>query len=368
LRRTYALSWTKASLWRVDLDVANQEAVLLFNLGVLCDLCGSRSAGSIAYRDTIPDIMNRSKGARIVIRHLIFCVSLILVGVCVLAHGETTTVRSILESEGLKIEAAPLEEYLDLDLDAAAERDLRAEQTKVYGNVLCVKTLDGKHFRFNVDTGRLMSCFKEFGTPSDATVPKAGTEERWIAEEEALDIARDFLEALDVDIDLEEATVRASGFDSNQQPTSDSARWKIFKIRSYKGIACESHVSVAVSARSGRITQFRDLPLVVPKTLEQTVTREEAIETVKDFVEEKGTTFALLGGRRETTLYIVHPSNYWAVSDLRDVQTEPTTRLAWRLRIVRDHGPLISFDVDCVTGEIIGGGGTLTPQSAYEEH
>jgi hypothetical protein len=304
---------------------------------------------------------------------LVFTVSVILVGVCLLARGETTTVRSILESEGLKIEAAPLEEYLDLDLDAPAERDLRAEQTKVYGDVLCVKTLDGKLFRFNADTGRLLSCFRAFGTPSDATVPKPGTEERWIGKEEALAIARDFLEALDVDIDLERATVRGSGFDSKQQPTSDSARWEIFKIRTYKGIGCESHVSVSVSARSGRIIHFVDWPVVLPKTLEQTVTKEEAVQTVKDFLEKKGTTFDLLGGRRETTLYIVHPNNAWSRLDhghYRDhisLESEGTTRLAWRLRIVRDHGPLIGFYVDCATGEIIGGIGTLTPQSAYEE-
>jgi len=299
---------------------------------------------------------------------LVFTVSLILVGVCVLAHGETTTVRSILESEDLKIEAAPLEEYLDLDLDAAVDTDFAVKPSGVYGNTLPIRTLDGKVFIFSVDTGRLLACTKAFGTPSDATVPKPGTEERWIGKEEALAIARDLLEALDVDIDLEEATVRGTGFDSNQQPTSDSARWRVRKLRTYNGIACESHVSVAVSARSGRIIQFVDLPLVVPKTLEQTVTKEEAVQTVKDFVTEKGTTFALLGGRRETTLYIVHPSNYWAVSNLRDAQTQPTTRLAWRVRFVRDHGPLILFDVDCATGEIIGGIGTLTPQSVYEEH
>jgi len=301
------------------------------------------------------------------IRHRTLCVHLVLVGICLLAHGETTTVRSILESEGLKIKAGPLEKYLDLDLDAPAERDLRAEQSKVYGDVLCAKTLDGKHFRFSADTGRLLSCFREFGTPSDPTLPKPGAEERWIGKEEALAIARDFLEALDVDIDLEKATVRGSGFDSNQQPTSDNARWEIFKIRTYKGIACESHVMVSVSARSRRIIHFVDLPLVVPKTLEQIVTEEEAVETVKDFLDKKGSTFDLLGGKRETTLYIVRPNNRWTVSDLRDVQTEPTTRLAWRMRIVRDRGPDILFYVDCATGEIIGGAGTLTPQSAYHE-
>ena len=126
-------------------------------------------------------------------------------------------------------------------------------------------------------------------------------------------------------------------------------------------------MSVAVSARSGRIIRFVDLPLVVPKTFERRVPREEAIQVVKDFVENKGTTFDLLGGKRETTLYIVHPNNRWTVSDLRDVRTEPATRLAWRLRIVRDRAPDISFYVDCATGEIIGGAGTLTPQSAYRE-
>jgi hypothetical protein len=168
-----------------------------------------------------------------------------------------------------------------------------------------------------------------------------------------------------MDIDLADATVTGIHFDSNEQPTADTARWRVRKLRTYNGIACESQVSVAVSARSGRIIQFVDLPLVVPETLEKNVTQEEAIQTVKDFLAEKGSSFASLGGRRETTLYIVRPNNRWVVSDLRDVRTEARTRLAWQVRFVRDQAPDISFYVDCETGEIIGGFGTLTPQSAY---
>ena len=125
----------------------------------------------------------------------------------------------------------------------------------------------------------------------------------------------------------------------------------------YEGVRCYGKgLFVGVSAYSGAIRSFANYPVVVPSSMDQRLSSEQAQLAALAFLRTRFT-----GGRLDreghAELAIIHPNGCW--SDKTSLLPAGEPRLSWLVGFV--HSPddstraTVTVYVDCASGEIIGG-------------
>lgn len=137
-----------------------------------------------------------------------------------------------------------------------------------------------------------------------------------------------------------------------EQPESGS--WNFFARHVYKGIECFSCVSVVADIRTAQFTLIAHVPFVMPDSLEQKTTEEQAVKIAAGFVAEKGTAAEQIGVRRMITFV----NNAFSGERQEFLASPPRTRLCWIVEFkmpMGGHDHPLEVYVDCGSGEIVGG-------------
>lgn len=141
------------------------------------------------------------------------------------------------------------------------------------------------------------------------------------------------------------------------EPGSDSgeenAATQFYGIaqRSYRGFLCASGVDFFVDRRTGIITNIANLPFKMPKSLEENITRDEALEIATAFAKKKN----IYTDNSEVQQLITHTNEFWSVAEALLVSISPDTRLCWVINFKprdADHATVL---VACDNGSIAGG-------------
>jgi hypothetical protein len=176
-----------------------------------------------------------------------------------------------------------------------------------------------------------------------------------MSKEEALTLAKRFLDAVGIDRNVQDATV---GYGN---ASTKSANWSIRFYDRVNGIRCLSGVYINVAAFSDRIIFFREHPLLVPDSMEQKVTAQQAAETAIQFAAKQQPTPLEVKEEPELVIILMSAAPRGEGLDMSD-----KTRLCWEVRLkYKSNDQNVSgqqyppttpmFFVDTITGEVIAG-------------
>jgi hypothetical protein len=257
-----------------------------------------------------------------------------------IVEKKITRLGDILKELPSQSKASSLLEWFGLDPNFTVERasvhiSISGQQT------LGMRVGEERVLEIDCATGRIIS----YGSFEKEDYGKAIEGEKGIAKSDVIEKANAFLKALDLSDTVSESDFKLK-----------DGVWKAAVHRTYKGfLITDSYVSVEVSPWTGRIIQFRDTPLYIPKSVEQNVTKAQAAETAEEYARSKifpDPAVSVRGERSEVKQWIVYLSE--CPSNPEEGQhDEVDARLIWAVYVSNSlNRPLVVY-VDCATGEAL---------------
>jgi hypothetical protein len=277
-----------------------------------------------------------------------------------------STLGKFLERSGHRASINLLEKGLKLNPnDPLRQETFRKKAEAGIGSVEEAFLENGAYLRFSASTGELI----KYSLPPSEVRSVENTDKGPISKEEFLSrvhsVVKYFIPeataSSNVEFLINADAVRYQSSDQNQELSGvDSAApgpedyWEIQVRRRFRAFDCLSGIVIRANVRTGRIIMISNLPFVEPTTLNQRISKEQAIQIGIKLAQDKGIRFS----RVETSQLVVHPNNLWDISDLQMLSTSSHTRLCWLVRFVNENmqsSRPVDILVDCETGIIDGG-------------
>lgn len=154
------------------------------------------------------------------------------------------------------------------------------------------------------------------------------------------------LEGLKCEIDPEGVQQRRGPM----QDKSSSGSWHLNARRIYKGVECLSGIMMSVDIQSGRIVSIVNFPFYPPDSMEEVITKEEALAIAVELTKGKGIEPGDINIRKMLT----HPYN----PNRQGGNFSSKSVLCWvasfGMPIGEHHKHPTSLDIDIRTGELLG--------------
>ncbi len=258
------------------------------------------------------------------------------------------TVGALMRQSGLTDTLTFISKYLGISENAALDSEYEYPRKKINAGLLKFKTTDGHVLTVDPKSGRLL----RYVRLDRAKVPEGIGLKDALPESKALEIAQDFFAGQGIEIEPRTLRVTFRNIDGNPDPTLDHASWEIHFSRMYQDIHTDSHARLHVAAYRGEIVSFMDWPLMPPSTMDQNVSAEEALQTVKSFAAERGLTYERI---EDPVLFVTRQNNRWEIDDLSTLEFKDESCLSWKVPLSNNTCNEYVVFVNASNGKIVGG-------------
>ncbi len=272
----------------------------------------------------------------------------------------TGTLGEIAEKLGVKDRLLKVAELFALDFEKQAIVKPSGERVLF----LRIEMAYEKRLTFRGEKLELISYVRSPGDPDEFILPNL-THKDAVDRDEARRTAQAVVNALEIDEDLGQCPGDLDDHWTTTGKENDlvGANWTFDVFRRYQGIEGAGFVSVMVSAYSGIVRGFSQMPVIPPETMEVKVDEAQARDIVVRFARERGIEIDTITVK-DKFITIPTPGIWAKPGEEAPAPDFEHPRLAYRVFAYspREGDPeedmrvrRLLFGVDCYTGEVIGG-------------